>query len=70
MGKKLSNEQSAMQPTTDDLLEYHVPVLLKESIDGLNIKADGTYVDCTFGGGGHSRADHEVVRDHGDLVDL
>ncbi len=34
---------------------YHTPVLLKESVDGLNIKPDGTYVDCTFGGGGHSR---------------
>ena len=34
---------------------YHVPVLLKESIDGLNIKPNGTYVDVTFGGGGHSR---------------
>ena len=35
---------------------YHVPVLLQESIDGLAIKPDGTYVDVTFGGGGHSRA--------------
>ena len=34
---------------------YHIPVLLKESVDGLNISADGTYVDTTFGGGGHSR---------------
>ncbi len=34
---------------------YHVPVLLHESIDGLNIKPDGIYVDVTFGGGGHSR---------------
>lgn len=33
---------------------YHVPVLLKESIDGLAIKPDGVYVDVTFGGGGHS----------------
>ncbi len=39
--------------------EYHIPVLLNESIDGLNIKADGTYVDITFGGGGHSR---EILR--------
>lgn len=36
-------------------MEYHNPVLLKESVDGLNIKPDGTYVDVTFGGGGHSR---------------
>ncbi|WP_456463682.1 16S rRNA (cytosine(1402)-N(4))-methyltransferase RsmH [Lutibacter sp.] len=34
---------------------YHNPVLLKESIDGLNIKPDGIYVDVTFGGGGHSK---------------
>lgn len=34
---------------------YHVPVLLHESIDGLNIRPGGTYVDVTFGGGGHSR---------------
>jgi 16S rRNA (cytosine1402-N4)-methyltransferase len=36
-----------------------VPVLLNESIDGLNIKSDGIYVDVTFGGGGHSR---EILR--------
>ncbi len=35
---------------------YHQPVLLRESIEGLNIKANGTYVDVTFGGGGHSKA--------------
>jgi len=38
---------------------YHVPVLLKESIDGLAIQPDGVYVDVTFGGGGHSR---EILR--------
>lgn len=34
---------------------YHVPVLLQESVDAMNIRPDGTYVDVTFGGGGHSR---------------
>ena len=36
-------------------ITYHIPVLLKESVDGLDIKPDGIYVDVTFGGGGHSR---------------
>lgn len=35
--------------------QYHNPVLLQESVDGLNIKEDGVYVDVTFGGGGHSK---------------
>ena len=34
---------------------YHIPVLLMPSVDGMNIRPDGTYVDVTFGGGGHSR---------------
>lgn len=38
---------------------YHIPILLNESIDGLNIKKDGIYVDVTFGGGGHSK---EILR--------
>ena len=38
---------------------YHVPVLLNESIDGLDIKSDGIYIDVTFGGGGHSK---EILR--------
>ena len=36
-------------------MEYHNPVLLHPTVDGLNIKPDGIYVDVTFGGGGHSR---------------
>jgi 16S rRNA (cytosine1402-N4)-methyltransferase len=36
-------------------MEYHNPVLLHETVDGLNIKPDGIYVDVTFGGGGHSK---------------
>ncbi len=37
------------------MTDYHIPALLHESIDGLNIQPNGTYVDVTFGGGGHSK---------------
>ena len=40
-------------------MEYHNPVLLHETVDGLNIKPDGVYLDVTFGGGGHSK---EILR--------
>ncbi len=40
-------------------MEYHNPVLLHPTVDGLNIKPDGVYVDVTFGGGGHSK---EILR--------
>lgn len=46
---------------------YHQPVLLHESIEGLNIRPDGTYVDVTFGGGGHSKAILEKL-DTGRLI--
>lgn len=42
--------------TINTAITYHVPVLLKESVDGLNIRPNGIYVDVTFGGGGHSKA--------------
>lgn len=46
---------------------YHIPVLLKESVDGLNIRPDGVYVDVTFGGGGHSKEILSRLHDNGRL---
>lgn len=47
---------------------YHIPALLDESINGLNISPDGVYVDVTFGGGGHSRAIMERLGEGGRLL--
>ena len=49
---------------------YHIPALLYQSIDGLGIKSDGTYVDATFGGGGHSRAILERLGPNGRLIGM
>ena len=47
---------------------YHIPALLKESVNGLNINPEGIYVDVTFGGGGHSREIVSRLGDKGRLV--
>jgi 16S rRNA (cytosine1402-N4)-methyltransferase len=47
---------------------YHTPVLLKEAVDGLRIVPDGIYVDCTFGGGGHSKTILKLLSAKGKLV--
>ena len=49
-------------------MTYHNPVLLKPSVDGLNIKEDGIYVDATFGGGGHSREILSRLGEKGRLI--
>ena len=49
-------------------MDYHLSVMLNESIEGLNIRTEGTYVDATFGGGGHSRAILSRLGDGGRLL--
>ncbi|KIX22255.1 16S rRNA methyltransferase [Flavobacterium sp. 316] len=49
-------------------MEYHNPVLLKETVDGLNIKPNGIYVDVTFGGGGHSKEIMSRLGEEGRLI--
>ena len=46
---------------------YHIPAMLRETIQGLNIQPDGLYVDVTFGGGGHSRAILQQLSEQGKL---
>ncbi len=47
---------------------YHTTVLLHEAVDGLDIKPDGVYVDCTFGGGGHSKEILKRLGENGKLI--
>lgn len=49
-------------------MSYHKPVLLAECLDFLNLRPDGTYIDATFGGGGHSRAMLEALGSKGRLI--
>lgn len=48
--------------------EYHVPVMLQQCLEGLNIQPDGVYVDVTFGGGGHSQKIFELLSSKGRLI--
>jgi 16S rRNA (cytosine1402-N4)-methyltransferase len=65
MGKS-KKDKTPVRLTESDV--YHIPVLLNEAIDGLKIQPDGMYVDCTFGGGGHSRAILQHLTEKGKLV--
>jgi 16S rRNA (cytosine1402-N4)-methyltransferase len=62
-GKKNSSEK-----THEELQSYHIPVLLNEVIANLSITPNGVYVDCTFGGGGHSKAILKHLNENGRLI--
>ena len=63
----MSNENGNIPIPNSKLQDYHIPVLLNETIAGLNIKPAGVYVDCTFGGGGHSRFVLQQLNEDGKL---
>ena len=52
----------------DKKIQYHIPVLLQECIQGLKIKPEGIYVDVTFGGGGHAKEIYQKINKQGKLI--
>ncbi len=63
----MTNKKDNILIPNSKLPNYHTPVLLSEAINALNIKADGVYVDCTFGGGGHSQVLLQRLHENGKL---
>ena len=64
----MSNKKEDIPITSSQSSAYHTPVLLHECIDGLHINPEGVYVDCTFGGGGHSSEILKHLGEKGKLV--
>ena len=53
---------------TNNSIRYHIPVMLNECLEGLDVRPDGIYIDVTFGGGGHSRAIFSKLSSEGKLI--
>ena len=66
MKSEIMNESNSQFPIPNS--DYHVPVLYQETLTGLEIKPDGVYVDCTFGGGGHGRGILDLLSVKGKLI--
>ena len=63
----MNNKKDSILIPNSQLTDYHTPVLLDECMAGLNIQPNGIYVDCTFGGGGHSLAILQQLNEDGRL---